>query len=69
MQDWAGYGAVVTGGASGLGAASAQALSDLGLKVVLFDLDEVKGAAHAKEIGGHFVKVDVSAPLACHVCC
>jgi len=52
--------AVVTGGASGLGAATARALSDQGIKVALFDLDKTKGAALANEIGGLYCDVDVT---------
>src|ERR1700748_424422 len=52
--------AVVTGGASGLGAATARALAALGAKVALFDFNEEKGEAIAREIGGVFCKVDVT---------
>jgi NAD(P)-dependent dehydrogenase (short-subunit alcohol dehydrogenase family) len=52
--------AVVTGGASGLGAATARALASYGVKVALFDFNEEKGEAVAKEIGGVFCKVDVT---------
>ena len=52
--------AVVTGGASGLGEASARALAAKGAKVALFDLNEERGLAVAAEIGGTFCKVDVS---------
>ena len=52
--------AVVTGGASGLGAATAQALAAKGVKVALFDMNEEKGEALAKEIGGVFCKVNVT---------
>ncbi len=52
--------AVVTGGASGLGAATARALASYGVKVALFDFNEEKGEAIAKEIGGVFCKVDVT---------
>jgi len=52
--------AVVTGGASGLGEATARALAAKGVRVALFDLDEAKGGAVAAEIGGLFVKVDVT---------
>lgn len=62
MQDWAGHGAVVTGGASGLGAATAAWLSHAGMKVTLFDLNADLGAAHAAAIGGQFARVDVSDP-------
>jgi NAD(P)-dependent dehydrogenase (short-subunit alcohol dehydrogenase family) len=60
MELWANQVAVVTGGASGLGAASAKALADAGLKVALFDLNEEAGQAKAAELGGIFQKVDVS---------
>lgn len=62
MQDWAGHGAVVTGGASGLGAATAAWLSRAGMKVTLFDLNAELGTAHAAAIGGQFVRVDVADP-------
>ncbi len=52
--------AVVTGGASGLGKASAQALAAAGVKVAIFDLSEEAGEALAKEIGGVFCKVDIT---------
>ncbi|RXD06769.1 SDR family NAD(P)-dependent oxidoreductase [Sphingomonas sp. UV9] len=52
--------AVVTGGASGLGAATARALAAKGVKVALFDLQADKGEALAAEIGGVFCKVDVT---------
>ena len=43
--------AVVTGGASGLGAATARALAAKGVKVAIFDLQAEKGEAMAAEIG------------------
>ena len=52
--------AVVTGGASGLGAATARALAAKGVKVAIFDMNEAKGEAIAKEIGGVFCKVNVT---------
>ena len=52
--------AVVTGGASGLGAATARRLARHGVKVGIFDLNEAAGEALAKEIGGVFCKVDVT---------
>lgn len=55
----AGMAAVVTGGASGLGRASAQALADAGLKVAIFDINDADGEAHAKAIGGSFHHVDI----------
>jgi len=54
-----GMAAVVTGGASGLGRASAKALADCGLKVAIFDINEEDGRAHAEAIGGTFHRVDV----------
>jgi len=55
-----GISAVVTGGASGLGEASARALAAKGAKVAIFDRDEDKGEAIAAEIGGVFCKTDVT---------
>lgn len=52
--------AVVTGGASGLGEASARALADAGLKVAIFDLNAEKGEAIAQEIGGVFCNVNIT---------
>ena len=51
--------AIVTGGASGLGRASAEALAAAGAKVAIFDLNEEAGQAIAAEIGGSFLKVDI----------
>jgi NAD(P)-dependent dehydrogenase (short-subunit alcohol dehydrogenase family) len=52
--------AVVTGGASGLGAATARRLAGHGVKVALFDLQPDLGERVAAEIGGVFCKVDVT---------
>jgi NAD(P)-dependent dehydrogenase (short-subunit alcohol dehydrogenase family) len=52
--------AVVTGGASGLGAATARALAAHGVKVAIFDMNESKGEATAREVGGVFCKVNVT---------
>ena len=52
--------AVVTGGASGLGEASARALAAKGAKVALFDLNEERARRVAEEIGGVACTVDVS---------
>ena len=52
--------AIVTGGASGLGAGTARALAARGAKVALFDLNADKGHALAKEIGGAFFNCDVT---------
>ncbi len=55
-----GASAVVTGGASGIGEASAVQLADHGARVVIADLNEEKGEALASALGGLFVKCDVS---------
>lgn len=52
--------AIVTGGASGIGAAAARMLAKKGAKVVIADLQADKGEALAKEIDGAFCKVDVT---------
>ncbi|QDM40563.1 MULTISPECIES: SDR family NAD(P)-dependent oxidoreductase [Bacteria] len=52
--------AVVTGGASGLGAATARALAAKGAKVAIFDLQAEKGEEVAREIGGVFCEVNVT---------
>jgi NAD(P)-dependent dehydrogenase (short-subunit alcohol dehydrogenase family) len=52
--------AVVTGGASGLGEATARALAAKGVRVAVFDRDADKGARVAAEIGGVFAEVDVT---------
>ena len=51
---------IVTGGASGLGEGTARMLSQAGGKVVIADMQVEKGEAIAQEIGGTFVKCDVS---------
>ena len=52
--------AVVTGGASGLGEATARALAAKGVKVALFDMNADRGEAVAKEIGGVFCEANVT---------
>jgi len=52
--------AVVTGGASGLGEATARILAAKGVKVGIFDMNTERGKMVADEIGGIFAKVDVS---------
>jgi len=59
-MDINGIAAIVTGGSSGLGAATAEMLADQGAKVTLFDMNEEGGKAHAEKIGGKFIKVDVT---------
>lgn len=52
--------AIVTGGSSGLGKASAEALAAAGMKVAIFDVNAEKGEAIAQAIGGVFCNVDVT---------
>ena len=52
--------AIVTGGASGLGEATARALAAKGVRVAIFDMNREKGDAVAAEIGGTFCAVDVT---------
>jgi NAD(P)-dependent dehydrogenase (short-subunit alcohol dehydrogenase family) len=52
--------ALVTGGASGLGAATVRRLVAAGAKAVIVDRDEARGAALAAELGQTFVKADVT---------
>jgi NAD(P)-dependent dehydrogenase (short-subunit alcohol dehydrogenase family) len=61
-MDLNGTSAIVTGGASGLGAATSRLLAERGVRVVVADLQgqEDKGAALAKEIGGLFAPTDVT---------
>src|SRR3954447_4255971 len=55
-----GSGALVVGGASGLGEATARALAQRGAAGVVGDLNEDKGGAVADELGGSFVRADVT---------
>ena len=59
-MDIAGKVFIVTGGASGLGEGTARMLAANGCKIVIADMQVEKGEAIAKEIGGAFVKCDVS---------
>lgn len=54
------FSAVVTGGASGLGRATAEALAAAGGKVAVFDINEELGQQVAQSIGGLFCKVDIT---------
>src|ERR1700733_14899357 len=73
--------ALVAGGASGLGAATARELTSAGANVTIADLNEDAGRALAEELGARFVKADVTdeaqvqaavdaaGPLRISVCC
>ena len=60
MQLDASIAAVVTGGASGLGAATARRLAAQGVKVAIFDLNADLGESLARDLGGVFCQVDVT---------
>ncbi len=62
MKIEAGMQAVVTGAASGLGAAVARTLADAGAQVTIFDMNAEAGRATAADLNGHFEAVDVSDP-------
>ena len=55
-----GISAIVTGGASGLGEATARTLARAGAHVVVADLNEDRGKEVAVDIGGHFARADVT---------
>jgi NAD(P)-dependent dehydrogenase (short-subunit alcohol dehydrogenase family) len=59
-MDITGASAIVTGGASGIGAAAARLLAARGAKVIVADLQGDRGAQLADDIGGAFVRVDVT---------
>jgi len=62
IMDINGHAAIVTGAASGLGAATATLLAGAGAKVVCMDLDLDRATALAREIGGYAVRCDVTDP-------
>jgi len=66
MQLDASIAAIVTGGASGLGAATARRLAGHGVKVALFDLNAELGEQVAGEIAGSFFRVDVTSEADVH---
>ena len=59
-MDLKGASAVITGGASGIGEASARNLASLGALCVIVDLQDEKGQEVASELGGLYVKADVA---------
>ena len=60
MMELGGTAAIVTGGASGLGGATADMLAKAGVKVTIFDLNTELGQEKAHATGGHFARVDVT---------
>lgn len=60
MEIHKGLAAIVTGGASGLGEATARRLASMGANVSLFDMNAERGPAVAKDIGGFYCNVDVT---------
>lgn len=60
--DLNGRAALITGGSGGLGSATARALAAAGARVIVADVDEEGGAAVADEVGGAFIRCDVSSP-------
>ena len=63
-MDVNGIAAVVTGGASGLGGATAARLAKAGARVTIADVNAEAGVAHAGAIGGRFIRLDVTDPTA-----
>ena len=60
MLELSGTSSLVTGGASGLGEATVRALAARGARVVVADLQDDKGRAVAEEVGGRYVRADVT---------
>lgn len=60
QNDFADKVAIITGAASGIGLATSKRLRSLGATVVMADVDEARGKTVAEEIGGEFVRLDVS---------
>jgi NAD(P)-dependent dehydrogenase (short-subunit alcohol dehydrogenase family) len=59
-MDINGSSSIVTGGASGLGESTCRLLAERGARVVVLDMQDDKGEALAKELGGVFVHADVT---------
>src|SRR3954470_18717651 len=59
-MDISGQAALISGGGSGLGRATAQALAQAGVRVGVLDINEAAAAATAKEVGGFAVRCDVT---------
>ncbi len=65
LLDLGGRTALVTGGATGIGAAIATTLAAAGAEVVIADIDTEGGATVARSIGGRYIELDVTDPEAC----
>ncbi len=63
MDDFSGAVLLITGGATGLGAATAQLAAEAGAKVALLDVNEAAGRETAARTGGVFWSMDVSSPM------
>lgn len=64
MGDFAGAVLLVTGGATGLGAAAAGLAAEAGARVAVLDVNEAKGRETARRVGGAFWHLDVASPTA-----
>ena len=58
MANFNGQTAVITGGAQGIGLATARSFINDGCEVMIWDIDEKMGVEAAKELNCHFLKVD-----------
>lgn len=64
-MDLTGASAIITGGASGLGAATARKLTSLGVRCTVFDRNEEGAKSLATEIGANYIGGDVTVPDDC----
>jgi NAD(P)-dependent dehydrogenase (short-subunit alcohol dehydrogenase family) len=64
MEDFKGATVLITGGATGLGAAAAELAAEAGARVAVLDVNEAEGRKTAERTGGLFRHLDVSSPAA-----